>query len=85
MKKKLEEKRRARLIQVREQGRDLARRMCQDVQSKRDSERRLLNDHVKACLASAYQEELKQLEVEYSTRVGQIGQGHRAAQHAMQV
>lgn len=85
MKQKQEEKRRARLVQVRQQERSFARKMCKDVQSKRDNERRLLDSHIQASLANAYQEELKQLEAHYSSRVGQMGQGHRAAQQVMQV
>lgn len=85
LKQKKEKKRRARLLQVREQERGLARRMCQDVQSKRDDEKRLLDYHIQASLANAYQEELKQLEAHYSARIGQMGQGHRAAEQVMQV
>ena len=70
---------------MREQERGLAHKMCQNVQNKRYTERRLLNDHIQASITKAHQKELEQLEVDYSTRVDQIGQGHRAAQQAMQV
>ena len=74
-----------RLIQVREQDRGLAQRVREGVHNKKKRERHVLENHLQANLANAHQEELRQLEARYLSRVKQLGQGHRAAEIMMQV
>jgi len=80
-----EARRKARLVQVREQERSLARQLRERVRNKRDSERRLLQQHVDTVLAETHQGELKDLEEKYLSRVNVVGQGHRDAQQVSEV
>ncbi len=46
IRQKREERRKARMVQVREQERAFAKRVREDVREKREEERRLLEDHL---------------------------------------
>ena len=79
------ERRKARLIQVRQQDKGLAHKVRQDVQCKKLQEQRLLEAHLRANLANCHQKKLKELEVHFLSRVGEFGRGHREAQSMVQV
>lgn len=81
----LEERRKARLVQVREQEKSLARQLRERVRNKRESERKVLKEHVDAALAEAHEAELRELESKYLSRVDGVGQGHRDAQQINEV
>lgn len=85
LQKQQDERRKARLIQVREQDRGLARRVRQGVHGKRELEKCILESHLQAALASDHQRELRELEARYLAKTGELGQAHRAAQNTMQV
>ncbi len=85
LRRQQEERRKARLIQVREQDRGLARRVRDGVHSKKEKERCVLDIHYQASLANAHQRELRELERRYLSRVEQFGIGHRDAQNSMKV
>ena len=70
---------------MREQERRLARDLREKVKSKREAERRVLQEHVDAMLAEAHESELRELEEKYLSRVGSVGQGHRDAQMVNEV
>lgn len=55
------------------------------VHRERELERRILETHLKAALAGEHEKELRELEACYLARVGQLGQGHMAAQSDEQV
>ena len=81
----MEERRKARLVQVREQEKSLARQLRERVKNKRESERKVLKEHVDAALAETHEAELRELESKYLSRVGSVGQGHRDAQQINKV
>ncbi len=81
----LEERRKARLLQVREQEKILARQLREKVKMKREAERLVLKEHVDAALAEAHEVELRELEEKYLSRVNSVGQGHRDAQQVNEV
>ena len=85
MKQRLGEKRRTRLLQVREQERGLARKMCKNVQARKENEQKALDEQIEALLAKESQQELRQLESLYNSRVRQMGKGHRDAYRISQV
>lgn len=59
--------------------------MRTSVQIKRDVEKTVLETHLQENLASAQQNELKELEAQLMTKVGHLGEGHRAALNNMRV
>lgn len=81
----MEERRKARLVQVREQEKHFARQVRERVRDKRETERRVLKEHVNAALADAHETELRELESKYLSRVDSVGQGHRDAQQINEV
>ncbi len=85
MQKREGERRLTRIIQVREQDRGLAGRVRTNVQIKRDVKKTVLETHLQENLASAQQKELRELEAQLISKVGELGEGHRAALDNMQV
>ena len=80
-----EDRRRARLLEVREQERNFAKKIRVNVRTKKQEERRAMEEQLQAVLAASQEAELRELEAHYQTRRKQIGQGHRQAQHVAQV
>ena len=72
-------------MQVREQDKSLAHRVRRGVHEEREEERRMLESQLRTVLASAGQQELRDLEARYLAQVGEVGRGHRAAQSDIQV
>ena len=85
MKQRLSEKRKIRLLQVREQERGLAREMCDRVQARKENEQRAQEAQMRAHLAKENLKELENLESLYRNRMKQFGKGHMDACHAAQV
>ena len=85
LQKRQEEKRKARLLQVREQDRGLAHKVRQGVQRKRNLEKYVHETHLRAALAGAQQRKLDELEACYEARMGELGLGHRTADAEEQV
>lgn len=81
----LEERRKARLLQVREQERILARQLRERVKHKRETERRVLKEHIESAFIQAHEKELRELEEKYMSRLSSVGQGHRDAQQVNEV
>ena len=80
-----EDRRKARLLEVREQERSFAKKVRDNVRTKKQEERRAMEEHLQAMLAASQEAELRELEAHYQARQKQIGQGHRQAQHVTQV
>lgn len=80
-----EDRRRARLLEVREQERSFAKKVRDNVRTKKQEERRAMEEQLQAVLAASQEAELRELEAHYQARRKQIGQGHRQAQHVAQV
>ena len=80
-----EERRKARLIQVREQEKTFAKRVRNSVKTKKQEERTAIEEHLQAVLAASEQAELQELRARYESRQKHIGQGHREAEHIVQV
>ena len=80
-----EERRKARLLQVREQERSFAKAVRDNVKTKKQEERKAMAEHLQAVLAASQEAELRELEAHYRARQRQIGQGHREAQHVTEV
>ena len=80
-----EERRKARLLQVREQERSFAKKVRNNVRTKKQEERRAMEEHLEAVLAASREAELRELEAHYQSRQRQIGRGHKEAQHITQV
>lgn len=80
-----EDRRKARLLEVREQERSFAKKVRDNVRTKKREERRAMEEHLQAVLAASQETELQELEAHYQARQKQIGQGHREAQHVIQV
>ncbi len=70
---------------MREQEKRLARQLREKVKTKRETERKVLQEHVDNVLAEAQEMELRQLEEKYLSRVNSVGQGHRDAQQVSEV
>ena len=85
LQKQQEERRKARLLQVREQERGLAHTVRSGVQREREMERATLEAHLREALADAQQRELSELEACYQARVGELGKGHKAALDHLEV
>ena len=80
-----EERRKARLLEVREQEKNFARKVRDNVKAKREEEKRAVEEHLQAVLAASEEAELRELEACYQCRQKQIGQGHKQAQHIIEV
>lgn len=80
-----EERRKARLLQVREQEKSFAKKVRDNVKAKKEEERRTVEEHLQAVLAASEEAERHELEARYHHRQKQIGQGHRQAQHIVEV
>lgn len=80
-----EERRKARLLEVREQEKNFARKVRDNVKAKREEERRAVEEQLQAVLAASEEAELRELEACYQCRRKQIGQGHKQAQHIIEV
>ena len=80
-----EERRKARLVQVREQEKTFAKKVRSNVKTKKQEEIRAIEEHLQAVLAASEQAELCELKARYESRQRRIGQGHREAQHIIQV
>ena len=80
-----EDRRKARLLEVREQERSFAKKVRDNVRTKKQEERRTMEEHLQAVLVASQEAELRELEAHYQARQKQIGQGHRQAQHVTQV
>ncbi len=59
--------------------------MSKNFQTRKVKEQRALEEQVKAALTKENQQELRNLEKMYSSRVKQIGKGHRDAHRITQV
>ncbi len=59
--------------------------MSKNFQTRKEKEQRALEEQVKAALTKENQQELRDLEKMYSSRVKQIGKGHRDAHPITQV
>ncbi len=70
---------------MREQEKRLARQLREKVKTKRETERKVFQEHVDNVLAEAQEMELRQLEEKYLSRVNSVGQGHRDAQQVSEV
>jgi hypothetical protein len=78
-------RRKARLIQVRQQDKGLAHKIRHDVLNKKEQERQCLEAHLRANWACSHQKKLKELEARYLSTVEELGRGHREAQNVEQV
>lgn len=85
MKERQGEKRKLRLLQVREQEKGLARKICRNVQARKENEHRARDEQLNTLLAKESQKELEGLESLYSSRLRQMGKGHRDAYSVSQV
>ena len=74
-----------RILQVREQDRGLAGKTRTNVQIKREVEKAVLDTHLQENMANTQQKELRELEAQLISKVGELGEGHRAALNNMQV
>lgn len=72
-------------MQVRDQEKSFAKKVRNNVKTKKQEERRVVEGHLRALLAASEEAELRELEARYNSRQKQIGQGHRAAQHIIEV
>ena len=80
-----EERRKARLLEVREQENNFAKKVRDNVKAKREEERRAVEEQLQAVIAASEEAELRELEAHYLCRQKQIGQGHKQAQHIIEV
>lgn len=80
-----EERRKARLLQVRKQEKAFAKSVREEVKTKKEAERRAIQEHLDAALAASHDAELREIESRYLSRMGQIGKGHSDAQHINEV
>ena len=85
LQRRVGQRRVTRILQVREQDRGLASKTRTNVQVKRDVEKAVLKTHLQENLANAQQKELRELEAQLISKVGELGEGHRAALNSMQV
>jgi len=85
LKQRLNEKRKIRLLQVREQERGLAREMCSRVQARKENEQQAQEAQMRAHLAKSSLKELEDLEYLYRNRMREFGKGHRDARDTAQV
>ncbi|CAI8002158.1 Centrosomal protein of 295 kDa [Geodia barretti] len=79
-----EERRKARLVQVREQEKEAARRARDAEREKREREKRLLQDNIQSHLQASHAAELAAVEQRYTSASRHIGLGHRQAQIVQQ-
>jgi hypothetical protein len=79
-----EERRKARLVQVREQEKEAARRARDAEREKREREKRLLQDNIQSHLQASHAAELAAVEQKYTSASRHIGLGHRQAQIVQQ-
>ena len=75
------ERRKSRLVHVREQEKALARDIAKQNSQKRKAERELLDEHIHALTKSCIEAELRSLEEKYLKSVEGLGQGQKAAQY----
>ena len=72
-------------MQVRQQERNFAKKVRENVRTKKEEEQRAVEEHLQAVLAASEEAELQEIEAHYQSRQKQIGQGHRQAQHITEV
>lgn len=80
-----EERRKARIVQVRQQEKDFAKKVRDNVRTKKEEERRAIEERLQGVLAASEEAELRELEARYQLREKQMGLGHREAQHVILV
>lgn len=76
IRKENEQRRKTRLIQVRQQQRVFAKKLRDDVKKKREEERRLLLNHLNAQHEAFCEDELDRLEEKCRRQLQMIGDGH---------
>ncbi|KAL8191130.1 UNVERIFIED_CONTAM: hypothetical protein K2H54_068217, partial [Gekko kuhli] len=79
LKEEYERRRKLRLQQVREQERNIAFQIRQDVKQRRDEQLHQLAEELKAEWRKAQEEKIKALEKLYLASLRAIGEGHRQA------
>ncbi|XP_011408325.1 PREDICTED: centrosomal protein of 295 kDa-like [Amphimedon queenslandica] len=84
LQKEMRERRKIRLLQVREQEKEFARQMRNNVRLKKEEERKILEQHIKDNLVREHEEKLRQLEETLTARRQQVGQAQRDAQNIEQ-
>lgn len=83
--KRQAERRKARIIQVREQDRGLAYKLRQEINDKKELERRALQERLQDNYANAHHKKMKDLELHYFARMEELGMAHKEAQIIEQV